>query len=50
MRPRNYEGIIAKVGSYSGLYFFEEILSKLDADTDAIMIDRSTLGLELKFK
>ena len=38
------------MGSYNGLYFFEEILSKLDADTDAIMIDRSTLGLELKFK
>ena len=45
-----YEGLIAKIGSKAGLNDFEEILSKLNADKDAIMIDRTNLALELKNK
>ena len=50
LRLRNYEGIIAKVGSYNGLFCFEEILSKLDSGKDAIMIDRTSLALDLKYE
>ena len=50
LEPRNYEGIIAKIGSQTSLRNFEEILAELDSDKDAIMIDRTNLAYEIKTK
>ena len=48
LSTREFQGLVAKVGSSTSLHNFEEILSKLDNSKDAIMIDRAKLSLELK--
>ena len=42
-----FNGLVAKIGSETGLENFEGILNELDAEKDAIMIDQSNLALEM---